>query len=203
MRDTVYLFLIVLLMNLGMTASAQGQPAGKGLPYREIPTYPEHYSAGTVTARMVDALGFRYYWATEGLSGKDLGFKPSDEASTTDETLDHIHSLSQMIVNATLLQPNDRSTPGPKLGFEEKRQATLLNLQEASNILRKCSPEDIETFKVVFKTTGQSSEHPFWNLLNGPIADALWHTGQVVSFRRSSGNPIDSRVNVFAGKLRE
>ena len=41
---------------------------------------------------------------------------------------------------------------------------------------------------------------PFWNHLNGPIADALWHSGQIVSNRRASGNPLNSKVNVFIGK---
>jgi len=36
-------------------------------------------------------------------------------------------------------------------------------------------------------------------LLNGPIADALTHVGQVISFRRTSGNPIPKGVNVFMG----
>ena len=28
----------------------------------------------------------------------------------------------------------------------------------------------------------------------------LWHCGQVVTNRRASGNPINSKVNVFVGK---
>lgn len=43
---------------------------------------------------------------------------------------------------------------------------------------------------------------PFYNLINGPIADAIWHTGQLASFRRSSGNPINSKVNHFTGKVK-
>ena len=54
------------------------------LPYYEIPAYPEVYSQGTVTARMIDGLGFRYYWATEGLREVDLKFKPNDEARTSE-----------------------------------------------------------------------------------------------------------------------
>ena len=42
-----------------------------------------------------------------------------------------------------------------------------------------------------------------WNQINGPIADALWHCGQVVSFRRASGNPYNSKASLFTGKLRE
>ena len=41
---------------------------------------------------------------------------------------------------------------------------------------------------------------PFWNMINGPISDAIWHSGQVVANRRASGNPINPKVNVFIGK---
>ena len=37
------------------------------LPYYQIPDYPSSYNAATVAARTIDGLGFRYYWATEGL----------------------------------------------------------------------------------------------------------------------------------------
>jgi hypothetical protein len=43
-------------------------------------------------------------------------------------------------------------------------------------------------------------EFPFWNQINGPISDALWHCGQVVMNRRASGNPLQLGVNVFVGK---
>ena len=70
---------------------------------------------------MIDGLGFRYYWATDGLRDEDLIFKPNTEARTTDETLDHIFGLSNVIVNAVKEVPNPR--PGLKApeDFEEKR----------------------------------------------------------------------------------
>lgn len=37
------------------------------LPYYEIPEPAESYTTGGVLSRMMDGLGFRYYWATEGL----------------------------------------------------------------------------------------------------------------------------------------
>ena len=49
---------------------------------------------------------------------------------------------------------------------------------------------------------GNNSEFPFWNELNGPLSDALWHTGQVVMLRRMSGNPFTSNVSVLSGKVR-
>lgn len=166
------------------------------LPYYEIPDYPEAYTAGAVAARMLDGLGFRYYWASEGLRDEDLAFRPNDMARTTAETIDHIYGLSQMIVNATLKKSNDNNNESPEMSFEEKRKRTLLNIKTAADILR--TSDDISQFKLIFGT----HEFPFWNNINGPIEDALWHCGQIVSFRRSSGNPYHSKASVFTGKVR-
>ncbi len=174
------------------------------LPYKKIPDYPEKYTATNVAARMVDGLGFRYYWATEGLREQDLSFKPSPEGRTLEQTVDHIHGLVLTIVNAVNERPNIRSaSPPPKLSFAEKRKATLLNLQEASNILKKSKSKKMKDFMVIFQNGENKTEFPFWNEINGPIADALWHVGQVVSFRRSAGNPFPSGVSVLSGVRRE
>jgi len=165
------------------------------LPYAQIPEPAETYTAGTVVSRMLDGLGFRYYWATEGLRPEDLAFKPSEEARTAGQTLDHILGLSQVIVNSALGVPN--GVPQPEMTFEEKRKKTLLNIQKASQIFIK--ETDLSKFKIVFKRGDQTTEFPFWNQINGPISDALWHVGQIVSFRRSSGNPFPKGVSVLRG----
>ena len=172
------------------------------LPYYEIPDAPESYTPGNVAARMIDGLGFRYYWATESLREEDLKYQPNEEARTTEATIDHIYGLSRTIVNATKKVPNIRSEE-PEMTFEEKRKATLENFQTASNILKASEDQDMEDFLVIFQRGETTSEYPFWNLINGPIADAIWHVGQVVSFRRSSGNPFNSKASVFSGKLRK
>ncbi len=186
--------LIVSFLSLNMI-NAQDKMEEK-LPYYEIPEHSEEYTAGTVAARMVDGLGFRYYWATEGLRDEDLNFKPSDEARTTRETIDHIYGLSKVIMNSTLKKPNERIEE-PEMTFAEKRKKTLENIKTAADILR--ASKDISEYKIIFGT----NEYPFWNQLNGPIADAIWHCGQVISFRRSSGNPYNSKASVFSGKVRE
>ena len=173
------------------------------LPYYQIPEYPQEYTANTVAARVVDGLGFRYYWATEGLRQEDLAFRPNEEARTTEETIDHILGLSRVVLNSVKKIPNERSENEPKLSFEEKRQQTLLNIKMTSDILKASEQGEMDEFKVVFKNKERTTEFPFWNQLNGPIADAIWHVGQVVSFRRSSGNPINSKASFFNGKLRE
>jgi uncharacterized damage-inducible protein DinB len=173
------------------------------LPYYEIPDYPESYTPASLAARMIDGLGFRYYWVSDGLRPEDLAYKPSEEARTAEETIDHIYGLSRVIVHAVKQKANERTTEDPVLSFEEKRIKTLRNLKDASDLLRESLDADLADHPVIFKRGDQSNEYPFWNLVNGPIADAIWHCGQVVSFRRSSGNPFNSKVSLFSGKLRE
>ena len=172
------------------------------LPYSQIPDYPETYTAGNVAARIVDGLGFRYYWATEGLSEQDLEFKPSPDARTTGETVDHILGLSRTLVNSVQSKPNLR-VERAEISFVEKRQLTLANIEMASQILKADGPDEMEGYKIIFQRGDNSSEFPFWNMLNGPLSDAIYHTGQIVSFRRSYGNPINPNVGIFMGKLRE
>jgi len=58
---------------------------------------------------------------------------------------------------------------------------------------------DLEELDMIFQRGNSKNEFPFWNLINGPISDALWHVGQVVTFRRSSGNPFPAGVSVLTG----
>lgn len=169
------------------------------LPYDKIPDAPESYTAGSIVSRMIDGLGFRYYWATYGLRAEDLQYRPSKMARTSEETLDHILSLSQVILNSALGVPNTASLP--EMTFEEKRKRTLLNLQQASAIFIKV--EDLSKFTIVFGSGDKKIEFPFWNQINGPISDALWHVGQIVSFRRASGNPFPKGVSVLRGTRTE
>lgn len=173
------------------------------LPYASIPDYPDTYTANTVTARMIDGLGFRFYWATEGLREEDLSYSPDSTARTCQETLVHLMGLSETIVNGALGKPNIRPVPEQDYVFEEMRSKTLNNLKQAADILRNADEGILDANKIIFQRGDRTSEFPFWHHYNGPIADALWHCGQIVSFRRASGNPIDSRVNVFMGVLRE
>ena len=171
--------------------------------YYQIPDEPENYTAGTVAARLVDGLGFRYFWATEGLRDIDLNYRPNDSAKTALETINHIYNLSKVIVNATKKTANDFTVKQPVLTYREKRNKTLENIRAASEILKKASAEDLQSFKIIFKGNNGTTEYPFWNNLNGPIADAIWHTGQVVLLRRSSGNPFNGNVSLLKGELVE
>lgn len=174
-------------------SNAQDQEASKTnndgeLPYHQIPDYPATYTPENVAARMIDGLGYRYYWATEGLRDEDLTYKPSEDSRTTGETIDHIYGLSKFILSAPRSKTNEEFT------FDEKRKRTLENFQLASDQLKEDKGEKLEDFEASF---------PYWNMINGPISDAIYHTGQVVGYRRASGNPIHPGVSVFSGKTKE
>ena len=173
------------------------------IPYHQIPDYPATFDPGNVAARMVDGLGYRYYWATEGLRAADLAYQPSEDAQNVTKTIDHLYGLSTTIVNAAKKAPNIRPANFPEHTFEQRRRATLENFKMASDLLKGSTAEDLETFKVIFQRETKTSEFPFWNMINGPIADAIYHVGQLVSFRRTTGNPMRTGVNVFIGKTRE
>ena len=171
------------------------------LPYHQIPEAPETYSAENVAARMIDGLGYRYYWATEGLRKEDLAFTPGNNGRNAEGTLDHLYGLAGTILNGVKNQPNIRPLEEAEMTWEEKRKKTLERLKTASDHL-KTSGKSLKEMEVIFQRGERSSSFPFWNLLNGPIADAINHVGQIISYRRSAGNPINPMVNVFIGKTK-
>lgn len=172
--------------------------------YYQIPDYPESFTAGNVAGRVADGLGFRFYWATADLRPEDLISKASDESRTLEETVDHIYNLTIIVMNATKKEATVFPVEVSKFSFDEKRNAILEFIKTASINLKGSSDKDFEQFKMVFKyADGNSNEWPFWNELNGPLADALWHTGQLVVLRRMSGNPFNSNVSVLSGKVRK
>lgn len=171
------------------------------LPYATIPEAPEIYTAGSVVSRMVDGLGFRYHWATEGLTEDDLNYSPGNDGRTIDQTLDHLLALSITISSSGKKEARDFSVMLPELSYDEKRKVTLENFKMASELFLKS--KDLTQHNVIFKRGDKTTEFPFWNNINGPIEDAIWHAGQVVVLRRSAGNPINPKVNVFLGKLND
>ena len=81
--------------------------------------------------------------------------------------------------------------------YQELRTATLTNLKMAVDLIS--AADSMEEFKILFG----SNTFPFWNQINGPIADAMWHCGQIATLRRASGNPMNSNVNHFSGTVRD
>ena len=177
---------------------AQKQP-----PLKKIPDAPENASAGNVIARMIQGLGYRYYWASKDLRTEDLSYRPSKEASSSFETLEHIYGLAEAIRNTATSSPSIRPVNNPPKDYILLRKKTLEYLEQSSALFLNKTAEELEQMQVIFQRGTEQFSFPIWNLINGPISDALYHTGQVVSFRRTSGNPIQKGVNVFIGKTKE
>ncbi|MEN8885699.1 MAG: hypothetical protein ABF246_04865 [Winogradskyella sp.] len=186
-------FFIVLIL-ITITIQAQDTSNTKA-HYYEMPEYAEEFTAGTMAARMVDALGFRFYWASKSLREEDLSYTATEAGRTALQTISHIYDLSKIIVNSTLKKTNTRGEENV-LTYLEMRNTTLSNLKIAADILRNST--DVSQFKIIF----DGQEIPFWNQVNGPIADSIWHCGQLVIYRRTTGNPINPKVNHFFGTVR-
>ncbi len=173
------------------------------LPYAFIPEYDSIITQGKILARMVDGLGYRYYWATEGIGDTVLNYKASEDSRENMGTLEHLHGLSEVIKNFFIGEPNIRPRPELNLSWEALRKETLLNIKTASDKAKSLTDEEIAQLSMVFKRGDNASAYPIWNTLNGPLADAIYHVGQIVYNRRAAGNPLDPRVNVFMGRNRE
>ncbi|NNK74807.1 MAG: hypothetical protein HKP42_01960 [Maribacter sp.] len=193
-----YISIIAILMT-SLTFSQETM--NEALPYATIPEPSEKYTPGTVVSRMIDGLGFRYFWATEGLTEENLAFKPSEDGRNIAQTLDHIYGLSRTIVNSAKKQPTDFTVQLEELSTLEKRKRTLENFKTASELLKVTA--DLGEHKIVFINKNGESEFPFWNHINGPIEDAVWHVGQIVMMRRAAGNPFNSKVSLLTGKVRD
>ena len=184
------ILVLVLFVNITMMSQEKSE-----LPYYEITESYSEYTAGTVAARMIDGLGFRFYWATEDLRAEDLQYKISADGRTIEETIDHVVGLSRIIVNASLKVSNGGGQKLDEMTYREKRKEALLNMEKSSKILQKTT--DLNGFNIIFG----SREIPFWNNINGPIEDAIWHAGQIVAMRRASGNPIRSGISFMMGTV--
>ncbi len=198
--------LSVGVVNLhAQTTQATTQPTQKSddmpnAPYHSIGEYPEAYSPATVMQRLIDGLGYRYHWATKDLTEKDLAYEPGNAGQTAQQVIDHLFGLSETVANGVMGKDNIRPYAEVEMNFAETRLATLENFKRASEFLSEHQDLNLEDQDLVFAREGKRSPYPFWHLINGPVSDAMYHVGQIVSYRRTTGNPLHPKVNVFSGK---
>ncbi|MEJ2004818.1 MAG: DinB family protein [Cyclobacteriaceae bacterium] len=168
------------------------------IPFNQMHEAPGTYSASAILERYIDGLGFRLHWATEGLQQNDYDFSPVEDGRSIRETLEHIYSLCLVIENTLRGEENIRPEKLPKLSDEELRKTALRSLERSRTLLdERFEPS---THDLVFRSGEQEFRLPFWNLINGPMEDAVYHTGQIVLMRRMNGNPIPEGVNVLTGQ---
>jgi hypothetical protein len=155
-------------------------------PYTVIPEPPREITAGAVMARMLDGLGFRFRWATEGLREEDYAFRGCGESLNIGELVGHVWGLTNWVHLSLTGEEGERPDDGPGL-----RVSALRTIERLREMILPMTETDLASARI--------HDHPFWNFINGPLADALTHTGQINVFRRMAGNPAP-RANVFQGK---
>ena len=161
------------------------------LPFEDISKTPVELTATNTLLRMVEGLAFRYRWATENLSEENIKFKPHPTSMNIEEVNAHIFDL----VNSTFtVFGGEKQNKDSLNSFQQIRKKSLFILQDLSERLKEMSDKDLSEIE---KNT--SRKLPFWYWINGPLADALTHVGQITSWRRIAGNPQLKGVNVFIG----
>jgi len=159
-----------------------------GLPFHSIPDAPAAVSAGAVLGRLVDGIGFRFRWATEGLADGSLAFKPAPDCMSLGELLDHVMELLAWVAAGVGVQ-----APAEGAGPVCER---VLVLAAALGARFKAMTDD-EVARCTIRSS-RGDTRPVWNMVNGPLSDSLTHVGQILSWRRISGAPAVP-ADVFRG----
>jgi hypothetical protein len=139
-----------------------------------------------VIARLLDGLGFRLHWATEGFSAEHYAFSPGQGCQSIGELAHHIWGLTHRVYMSVFGREEQRPEGSPA-----QRAHTLEMLHKLRERFCSLQDEDLEALTV--------NGYPFWHMINGPLADALTHVGQINAFRRLAGNPTP-KAGLFTGK---
>ncbi len=153
--------------------------------YYQLKEYPSPVSANTVFVRLLDGLGFRFRWATHELTEENYTFRPSPDCMSIEELVGHVWGL----VNWVSIEAWGEKNTRPE-GPEEIRKAALDIIWDLRTKVDSLGEGELEKLTI--------RDLPFWHIINGPVSDALTHTGQINSFRRLAGNPTPG-ANVFTG----
>ena len=156
------------------------------LPFYQLDGYPAQVTGPSVLARLLDGLGFRFHWATQGLTEQDYAFSPGQGCQSIGQLIEHIWGLTHWISITVLGQEAVR----PEASKEQRAHVLQMLHQLRERFL---TLDDQALAAITIRGL------PFWHLLNGPLADALTHVGQINVLRRLAGNPTP-RASVFTGK---
>ncbi len=118
--------------------------------------------------------------------------------------MEHILGLAEMVCSAARREPVNQPTGIDEMSYAELRTATLQHLETASSLFGGLPADSLSRRPIVFeRPDGSRSEVPVFTLIHGPLTDAIYHTGQIVTMRRAAGNPTNPRVSMFRGRLNQ
>ena len=149
--------------------------------FKNINSYPQKITVPSSICRMVDGVGFRYYWATNNLNEKTYLFKPGENRWTVRDTISHIWDTSNWIISSLANEEYEKPDNSVSL-----RDSVLQILYKIRSFFAVLNDNDLEEISI--------SKAPFWNLINGPIEDIISHVGAIDNMRRTAGDaPIEPR----------
>ncbi len=155
------------------------------VPFYKIPDAPSQVTAGAIMGRLVDSIGFRFRWATEGMVDLDLPYKPAPDCMTHTELMAHIHDLLVTAAKNAGMLPEE---PLPESASSGQMTSRVLDVcARLSSLFKSMSESDLAA-----RTPG------LWTMINGPLADCLTHIGQILSWRRLAGAP-PAPADLFRG----
>jgi hypothetical protein len=159
--------------------------------FRSVTEYPQRQDANGVLMRWIDGLGYRFYWATEGLTPEDYAFSPGHGCATIGDLVGHVWGLANWVHIAVL----GEGLGEPRGDDPQAQRAQVCRmLYTIRTSISAINQESLFDLRI--------EGHPFWHVVNGPLSDALTHVGQIASFRRLNGNPVP-RHNVFSASAPE
>ena len=147
--------------------------------FRSVTTYPQQENANGIVVRLIDGLGFRFYWATEGLTEDDYSFSPGGGCQTIGELIGHVWGLVNWIHLNVLGEGISDKRPEDLAG---RREQIFQGLYDIRSHVEAIGQDELFALQIEGK--------PLWHVINGPLSDALTHTGQINSFRRLNGNVV-------------
>ena len=163
--------------------------------FRSLPPGPEAVTGSAVLVRLVEGIGFRFAWASEGLRESDLSWRPTPETMSIAELAGHVLELVAWVAFSAGAIPVGPQKPESAPPFPEVRQRVLEVLALLRARLALMRDEEISTIRI----GSRAGPVPWPHIVNGPLADSLTHIGQINVLRRANGNPVP-KANVFLGR---
>jgi hypothetical protein len=146
--------------------------------FAAVEAYPPPTANG-VLLRLIDGLGYRLYWATEGLTAADHAFSPGHGTMSIGELIGHVCQMFHWIHRNVL---RSEWPDGRPVEIAAQRDEALAILHAIRERVAGIDEQALLTLTI--------DGHPFWHMINGPLSDALTHVGQINAFRRLNGNPV-------------
>ena len=162
--------------------------------YENILKFPDKMSAANVLVRLIDGMAFRYKCSLAELDNSYLEFRPVEGSMNLKELMEHVHKLSVWLYQTVI---DNKFSEKPVEGLHDLKNQTLKLLKDIRDKLENM--DDVELANMKVHNPWGDENISIWLLINGPLADILTHTGQILSWRRIAGSPVPE-ANTFRGK---